>query len=390
MQLKPPSMMKTNSQKPTLIEKFSAATLQQAIEAVKQKWGSDAVILHVEKRKEAKKFLSRSQEWVEVTARPPEPVSNPLPTREEAMPGQMFEEMHSLRDEVQQCRTTMRQMERIHWARSQMESKPLQHPLLDFMVSKGFSKDYAMELLVDWTNGNPNLDLAQCIADLDRRLPRTGWNDLFPKGEGRCTLFLGFPGIGKTLLLLKIAARMRLMQQSDVLIVSADMTRPGPSQELALYSEVLEIPVRHLFSGSDLRSLAGEMTPRTQLLIDWNGISPYSLEAWKALEEISAQHPQFQMILTASLPSDVGIWESFCPNLEKLPMAGLALTQGDLEVRLGKVWEAQRSTRLPIAFFSSGKNVPGELFEGKAFPFGKSFFHGYSAAESPKPTAVSA
>ncbi len=378
----------TNIQDP--IEKFNAPSLQEAIDAVKQKWGSDAIILHVEKKKNPKKIFGRSKEYVEVTARPPISVEKPQPSAASAMPAGMFEEMHSLRDEVHQCRSTMRQMERIHWARTQVESKPLQHPLLDFMTSKGLNRDYAMELLVDWSIKNPSLDVNQCMADLDHRIPRIGWSDLFPQQEGRCTLFLGMPGIGKTLLLLKIAARMRLMQQTEVLVVSADMTRPGPSQELSLYSEVLDIPVRHLFHGADLRSLANEVTPRTHILIDWNGVSPFSDEAWTALGEVCAQHPRFQVILTASMPSDIGIWEQFRGHFERLPMAGVALTQGDLECRLGKVWEAHRVTGLPIAFFSSGKNVPGELHEGRGFPFGKTFFQGYSPVQSPHLTKVTA
>jgi len=381
--------MNTNDN-PAPIEKFNAPTLQAAVDAVKEKWGADAIILHVEKRQDAHKIFGRVKEWVEVTARPPEPEAQPAGQESAPMPGQMFQELHSLKEEMQQYRSSIRQMERIHWARAQVESKPLQHPLMDFLTTKGLSKEYAMELIVDWTMHNPNLDVAQCIEDLDRRLPRTSWNALFPNDQGRCTLFLGMPGIGKTMLLLKIAARMRLMQQTDVLLVSADMTKPGPSHELALYSEVLEIPVRHLFKGADLRSLACEVTPQTQILIDWNGISPFHPEAWKALEEMRDLHPHFQVLLTASLPSDLSVWEPFHASLEKLPMAGLALTQADLEYRLGKAWEAHRATRLPIAFVSSGKNVPGELLDGASFPFARGLFQGYSAVESTKTAAISA
>jgi flagellar biosynthesis GTPase FlhF len=156
------------------------------------------------------------------------------------------------------------------------------------------------------------------------------------------------------------------------------MSRPGPAHELSLYSEILKVPLVQIFDLSELTELSKKVSPKTQILIDWRGVSPYAVESWKALEDVSGLHPHFQVILTASLVSDLRIWEPFREHLSALPMAGVALTQADLEHRLGKAWEAARRTNLPIALFSAGKNVPGDFFEGRGFPFAQLFFHGYA------------
>lgn len=357
-------------------EKFQGETLEEAVEAVRERWGPSAVILHVERITKGG-FLGLGKNMIEVTARPERRLVG-QPSADEAALG---EKVSSLRNEVLECRTTMQQMESTQRARSQMENKALQNPLLDFMVQKGLSCDYALELLMAWTASNPALDLNQCIDDLDRALPRLEWNEIFPADEGRCTLMLGLPGSGKTLLLLKIAARMKLLQQANVHLVSADMSRPGPSEQLALYSEVLKVPLTQVFDLSELKPLIEELPATTHLLVDWNGFSPYQSASWQPLELVRQYHPHFQVLLTASMASDLRNWEEFRPQLASLPIKGLALTQADLEHRLGKVWEASRGTKLPVAFFSTGKNVPGDVFEGKGFPFGKHFFRGYTARE---------
>jgi flagellar biosynthesis GTPase FlhF len=163
----------------------------------------------------------------------------------------------------------------------------------------------------------------------------------------------------------------------QVMLVSADMSRPGPSHELALYSEILQIPLVHIFDLAELRAITQQAPSQRQILVDWNGISPYNPKSWQPLETLKDYHPHPQMLLTASLASDLRNWRRFRERLGVLPLVGLALTQADLEHRLGKIWEAARGTNLPIALISTGKNVPGDFFEGGSFAFGKHFFSDY-------------
>jgi flagellar biosynthesis protein FlhF len=361
------------------IEKFSGATLQQVVETIRKRWGPDAAILHVVKRKGPRRLFRPAQEWVEVTAKQPEAKESSFPSGNIAAAAPLLKRVYST--SVQEAPETASAPTVQVPARSpSTEGRGLRHPLLDFMIEKGLSENFAAELLVDWKLKNPSLDLSLCMADLDRRLPRVEWRDLFPMHEGRCTLLFGLPGSGKTLLLIKLAAQMRLMHEVDVLLVSADMSRPGPPQELELYSEILNIPVTHIFNLSELQAIAAQVSPKTHILVDWNGVSPYTPESWEALENLKKYHSRSQIVLTASLASDLRNWELHQDRLKALPLVALALTQADLEHRFGKVWEAVRGTNLPVAFFSTGKNVPGDFYEAKGFPFARHFFHGCPAS----------
>ncbi|MDD2709680.1 MAG: hypothetical protein PHV34_16965 [Verrucomicrobiae bacterium] len=368
------------------IERFQAPTLQEAIEAVRQRWGPEAVILHVEKIVSRQGMFRNPRETIEVTAKRPQTAPSQPPSPAETFEKNGAQDIKNLREELDGFRSSMQQLERVQWARSQVENAPLKHPLLDFLVKNGLSSHHALELIAEWTSLNPSLDIPKCMADLDRRLRRLGWNNLFPSNTGRCTVLFGMPGCGKTLLLIKIAARLSLLKKDRVMLVSADMTRPGPSEELSLYSEILQIPLKHIFDLSELSKITAATDPQTQILVDYNGVSPYSPETWQSIPGIYRLHPHAQVLLAASLASDLRNWELVRESLSPLRLSGLALTQADLEHRFGKILEAARSTHLPLALISTGKNVPGDIFDGKSFPFAKHFFCGYNLAGASSPT----
>lgn len=365
-------------------EKFTAPTLPEAIELIRRRWGPEAVILHVQRRVEPKRLFAPERQWVEVTAmapaaaRPAEPKGEPnAAAAAAANPEPILEQLDGLRGELRQYQTTMRQLERIQWARAQCDGKVLQHPLLDFLLERGLSADCAIELLANWVSAQETLDLPRCMAEVDQRLPRLSFDELFPPHAGKCTLFLGLPGCGKTLLMTKVAAQLCLARQGEVVFVSADLSRMGASQELVLYSEIFQIPVITLFDLAELKEVVEKVSPTTQVLVDWKGVSPLDSKSWELLQSLPHQALRLQLILTTSMVSDLAILKPMRERLAGLPVAGLALTQGDLEPRVGKVWEAHRSSGLPLALFSAGQNIPGDFYDGKRFPFARCLFAGY-------------
>ena len=361
-------------------EKFTAPTLPEAIEMIRRRWGAEAVILHVQRRVEPKRFFAPARQWVEVTAMPPPATGRSERSVEVAPPLPIMEQLDGLRGEIRQYQTTVRQLERIQWARTQCDAKVLKHPLLEFLLERGLSVDCAVELLAEWISAQESLDLARCMAEMDKRLPRLSVEDLFPPQAGKCTLFLGLPGCGKTLLMTKVAARLCLARRGEVVFVSADLSRMGASQDLILYSEIFQIPVITLFDLAGLKEVIEKVSPTTQILVDWKGVSPLDSKSWELLQSLPHEALKLQLILTTSMVSDLAILKPMRERLAGLPVMGLALTQGDLEPRVGKVWEAHRTTGLPLAFFSAGQNIPGDFYDGKGFPFARCLFAGYQPA----------
>lgn len=365
--------------------KFKGLTLQAAIDAIHRKWGPNAVILNVEKHKESGSLFRSGKQWVEVTARPAAPVQKliepPIPTLEQtdAPVDLVEEELTSLRNELKDFSASVRQIERINWARHQVQNKTSKpHALVSYLIEKGIEPQEAAALYSEWTCRHGTLDINACALDIDQRMDRVSWDEIFPSHEGRCTLLMGLPGAGKTLLLMKLAAQLCLRKKSKVLLVSADLSRPGPSQELSMYAEILQVPVRQIFDLAELEQIAKETDPQTHILVDWKGINPIEHQTWQPLKCLKQYHLRPQIILTASLASDLRIWTDLRSQFSSMPIVGLALTQADLEHRIGKIWEAIQGTKLPLAFISTGKNVPGDLVEGTAFALGPQLFRAYS------------
>lgn len=380
-------------------EKFTGTTLEAAIESINQKWGPDAAILHVERKSTRGGILSAAKTWVEVTARAPEPkqpsadtllpASLPSSATPLPFPASFANEIYSIKKEakeevppVVEAAPTNRLSSVLNEVTATISAAGEVDPLAEYLIDRGMNSEDVYELIADWKKKNPTNDLSYCIADLDRRIPRLGWKEIFPAGKSRCTLLLGLPGAGKTSLLVKMAARLKLESKAEVLILSGDVSRAGPSQELALYSEILQVPVTQIFDLGEIKNAIQDVTSNTHILVDWCGISPYDPASFRQLENFRGVHPNAQILVTASLASDLRMWKRIGPQFTNLPLVGLALTQADLEFRIGKIWEGVRGTNLPLAFVSTGKNVPGDISEGTGFPFGRILMKDYQAREA--------
>ena len=147
--------------------------------------------------------------------------------------------------------------------------------------------------------------------------------------RGGSLALVGAPGVGKTTLAGKLAARAR---RSRPILVNSDMSRVGVTAQLAEYSGVLGITIGTEDDAEALaRSLRGR---RRRVIIDTSGINPFDRTAVGELAGlVRSARAEPVLVLPANVEPDEAM--EIVDALRPLPIRRLLATRLDIVRRLG-------------------------------------------------------
>jgi flagellar biosynthesis protein FlhF len=179
------------------------------------------------------------------------------------------------------------------------------------------------------------------------------------------TILVGTTGVGKTTTLAKLAAGLSLSGAKSAALISKDTFRIGAIDQLKIYADLLGIPFESAFTSDELTLAVNRHADKYAVLIDTAGHGPSDKERLKELRTLAASAPSSRVLLTISLSQardSERIWKSFSP----LKPCGLVVTKLD---ETGLQWgllDIIRVTGLPLAFTTSGQNVPDDIARADA------------------------
>jgi flagellar biosynthesis protein FlhF len=129
---------------------------------------------------------------------------------------------------------------------------------------------------------------------------RLAFAPLFPDTDSaRPLMLVGPPGSGKTVTLAKLAARARLTGR-PVAAIACDSMRAGAFEQLATYARLLEIPLEPAKTPAALTGAVASMAEAGLLLIDTMGTNPLDAGEMEALQALAAAADAELMLVLAS------------------------------------------------------------------------------------------
>lgn len=157
-------------------------------------------------------------------------------------------------------------------------------------------------------------------------------------------LLLGPPGVGKTTLAAKLAARLG---EGNALLINADPDRAGSSAQLAECADVLGTPLVVAADAAALAALAGDAGAR-RMVIDTKGTAPNDAAGCAALAALIAASAATPLLV---LPADSAAEEAAAMARCFAPLGARLLlpTRLDLVRRLGGVLAAADAGRLALS-----------------------------------------
>jgi flagellar biosynthesis protein FlhF len=266
------------------------------------------------------------------------------------------EELRSLRTLLEQ------QLAALAW-NDFTRREPLKARALADLANLGLDRALALQIVGDLPAGIGSEQLQRApYAMLARRIPMCA----SPVERGGALLLVGPPGGGKTTTLSKLAARYVLEQDAaNLLLISADDERIGSHEQLRSLGRLLGVRVETVVGPGALAARI-EALPGRMILIDTPGAVSRDLATAAQYRALRGRCKALQTMLVLPSSAQAGVIDDAVDNFGIGVSTCCALTRVDEAVSLGGVLSALARSLLPVAYCCDGPRIPEDLKPARA------------------------
>ena len=173
-------------------------------------------------------------------------------------------------------------------------------------------------------------------------------------------LLIGPSGAGKTAAVAKLASYYRLEQRRSVALITFDTDRETAVEQLRRYAKVVGVPFACAVSARQVHEGLRRHTQVDLVLIDMPGIGPGDVALAKELRRLL---PNGAITTHLVLPASTREQElcRITRHLSDLPQLRLLFTKLDETESFGTIFEVAYQTGVPLSYWSIGRRVPGDI-----------------------------
>lgn len=207
---------------------------------------------------------------------------------------------------------------------------------------------------------------AEAIRDELRRrvaamIPACGGIELGESAKSRRVAIVGPPGAGKTTVISKLAAHLKLRGGKRVALLSLDTHRLGASDQIRRFAELINVPTAHAASVSAVKDAIRSLPEHDLLLIDTPGVAWRERGRFARLAALlrAARPDETHAALPASLSPSVQskVIDTFAP----LRIDRVVITRLDEAVGFGAMLGALAKLKWGLSYISRGQRIPDDI-----------------------------
>jgi len=177
----------------------------------------------------------------------------------------------------------------------------------------------------------------------------------------RTVAFIGPTGVGKTTTIAKLAATLKLKHGRRVGLITADSYRIAAVEQLRTYAGIIGVPVRIALTPAEMAQARAAFLDCDVVLVDTAGRSPSDEQRLgeRAGFLEAAEPAEVHLVLSASMAE-----RSMVRAIERFGRLGpdrLLLSKLDEADGLGVIVAAATASHLPVAYVSTGQEVPDDF-----------------------------
>lgn len=406
------------------IKTFRALDMREALRAVKEELGPDAVILSTQEIKNGDPVFGLfSRAMVEVTAAVDRTETRPAPRpgpaertakkaaagpQTGARPSAPFSDqmmaaaaLQPLRDDLAQLKEDIRRLRGLtDRPRTERAASPpaspswdeelrgmrrlvgslvkddqvrqlerLPHPLArvyDRLSERGLDQQTALAVVRELEQAMPPADrerpesIESALRDILSRQAQVAGPLLERSGRGKAVMIVGPTGVGKTTTIAKLAAQYALKQKRKVALITLDTYRVAAVEQLRVYADIMKLPVDVALTSKDLTAFLRAREGADLILIDTAGRSPLDEAALREMKKFSISR-MVEAHLVLSASTREADMDAITARFAALPVHRLIFSKLDETTSFGPIFNVARRVGLPLSYLCAGQCVPDDL-----------------------------
>lgn len=175
--------------------------------------------------------------------------------------------------------------------------------------------------------------------------------------------FIGPTGVGKTTTIAKIASNLKIQKRMKVALVTSDTYRIAAVEQLRTYANILGVPLKVIYSASELDKARQEYQDYDIVLIDTAGRSHKNVEQTEDIEKLIKVIPKEErdVYLVLSATTKYKDLVKIAETYAKFVHYNLIFTKLDETCCIGNILNIRMLTNESLSYSTSGQNVPDDI-----------------------------
>jgi flagellar biosynthesis protein FlhF len=172
---------------------------------------------------------------------------------------------------------------------------------------------------------------------------------------------IGPTGVGKTTTIAKLAANYRLREKKKVALITLDTYRIAAVEQLRTYADIIDIPLKAIFTPGELHAAILEHSAADVILIDTAGRSQNNGDRLSELGRFldAAESDEVHLVISAS--SSPKVAQATCKRFGSLGANRIVMTKLDEAESFGMILNITAATEASISYITTGQGVPEDM-----------------------------
>lgn len=366
------------------LKSYFADTVEAAVSLAGKQLGPEAMLVYSREAPPEARHLG-PYEVVFAVPPPAEPALTPedgavpAPRQTPASPAgsapavrgyeRLAREMARLRQQVEWMATNLLRSDTLSW-RAPGKPTPLGR-LLDELLAAGIVPELLHETAARLGERPEFREMMSPAAEpaAIREMLRAELKQLFSvdsrlgsrSGGPRIVAFVGPPGSGKTMTLVKLAANYGLQTGRPAQLLSLDMYRIGAAEQLRSFAAILGVGFQALDTPAALAHALAEHRQKDLVLIDTPGHSEGDMDAGEELAILLRSQAEIDTHLTLSASMKSADLTRAVERFEKFRPSKLLFTKLDETSSPGTILNEAIRTGRPLSFLTNGQRIPEDV-----------------------------
>ncbi len=184
------------------------------------------------------------------------------------------------------------------------------------------------------------------------------------KKRPKAVYFIGPTGVGKTTTIAKIASRFTVEQKKKIALLTTDTYRIVAAEQLKTYADILEVPIRVIYSIEEIEHAFSDFRDYDYILVDTAGHSHYTEEQRQAIGQFihaADDKVEKEVYLVMSATTKYRDMISIADAYSEVTEYKLIFTKLDETTALGNLFNLRMRTNAEMSYVTTGQNVPEDI-----------------------------